>query len=82
MRITTQHSSSSHGIPVVLDGRGRVVDYGPGIKAVLDHLGRDKHWLAEAANVSVRTVEGWFIGRMPETRALNVLRDALEAAPK
>jgi hypothetical protein len=70
MRVTTDHSSSSYGIPVILDDRGRVMDYGPGVRAVMGSLGWGKHQTAERCNVSVRTVEGWLQGRMPLVSAL------------
>lgn len=82
MRVTTDHSSSSYGIPVILDDRGRVMDYGPGVRAVLERLGWGKHTAAERCNVSIRTVEGWFQGRMPLVSALNVFRDELERAAR
>ena len=82
MRVTTDHAASSFGVPVVLDDRDRVMDYGPGVRAVLERLGWDKHTTAERCNVSVRTVEGWLQGRMPLVSALNVFRDELERAAR
>lgn len=77
MRVTTDHAASSYGIPVILDDAGEPMDYAPGVKAVMGVLGFDKHALAAATACSVRTVEGWLSGRMPEVAALNVLADAL-----
>lgn len=77
MKITTNHSASSYGVPVILDDRGRVMDYGPGIRAAMEKLGWDKRKTAAATGVSVRTVEGWLQGRMPDAAALNVLADAV-----
>lgn len=79
MRVTTDHAASSYGVPVILDDRGRVLDYGPGVRAVLERLGWDKHAWAAASGASVRTVEGWLMGRppVPPANALNVLGDAL-----
>jgi hypothetical protein len=81
VRITTRHAASSYGIPVILDGRGRPMDYATGLKAVFEHLGWDYPTAAGRLDVSVRTVRGWlYEGRTPEVRCLNALRDALEDA--
>ena len=80
MQITTRHARSSYGIPVILDDRGRVVDYHAGIRLVMERLGWDRATLAAKCNVSVPTVNGWLAAgapRMPEVRCLNVLADAL-----
>ena len=71
MRITTRHAASSYGVPVILDGRGRLVDYGPGIRLAMAKLGWDRAELAARCNVSVATVNGWLAPgapRMPEVR--------------
>ena len=81
MRITTDHAASSYGVPVILDDRGLVMDYGPGIRAALDRLNWDKRTAAEKTGRSERTVEGWLQGRPPDAAALNVLADALAAPP-
>ena len=77
MRVTTNHSSSSYGVPVILDDRGRVMDYAPGIKAVRAKLELSTQDLADKCNVSRRTVEGWEQGRMPDAAALNVMAQLL-----
>ena len=77
MKITCNHSSSSYGVPVILDDRGHVMDYAPGIKAVRAKLGLSTKDLAEKCNVSRRTVEGWEQGRMPDAAALNVMAQLL-----
>lgn len=85
MQITTKHSASSYGVPVILDDRGRLVDYHAGIRLAMERLGWDRATLAEKVNVSVSTVNGWLApgqARMPEVRCLNVLRDALEEIGK
>jgi hypothetical protein len=90
MRITTRHSRSSYGIPVILDDRGQVMDQVPGLAAVLARLGWTRADLAARTGNSPRTVEAWFQGvaapagrvaprRPVPAEALNVLRDALEA---
>jgi DNA-binding XRE family transcriptional regulator len=73
VKTTIDHPSSSYGIPVILDDRGDVMDYAPGIKAARARLGLTAAQLAEKLGVSERTVNGWEQGRMPETAALNML---------
>lgn len=73
MRVTTQHSASSYGQPVILDDSGQVMDYAPGIKAIRDKVGLSTQQLADLCGVSRRTVEGWEQGRMPTAAALNVM---------
>jgi len=83
VKITTRHTRSSYGIPVILDDRGRVVDYHAGIRLACEKLGWDRPTLAARCNVSVPTVNGWLspgAPRMPEVRCLLVLRDALADA--
>lgn len=81
MKITTDHSASSYGIPVILDDSGDVMDYAPGIKAVRENLKLSTQQLADACGCSRRTVEGWEQGRVPEAAALNVMA-ALLKRPK
>lgn len=91
MTITTKHSASRYGIPVVLDDRGRLMDQVPGLTLALERLGWSRADFADRCGVSARTVEAWFQlvpippDRMAPRRAvtaeaLNVLRDALESA--
>lgn len=77
MKITTDHSSSSYGIPVILDDDGNPMDYAQGVKAVRCRLGLSTSQLGEACGASRRTVEGWEQGRMPRTENLNVMADLL-----
>ena len=77
MKITTDHAASSYGQPVILDDRGRLMDYAPGLTAVLAKLGWSRATLAERTGRSLRTAEGWFAGRPVPAEALNVLADAL-----
>jgi DNA-binding transcriptional regulator YiaG len=77
MKVTTDHSASSYGQPVILDDHGQVMDYAPGIKAIRDKTGLSVQALADACGVSPRTVEGWEQGRMPTTAALNVMSELL-----
>ena len=73
MRVTTNHSASSCGQPVILSDGGEVMDYAPCIKAIRDKLGFTTQQLADEIGVSRRTVEGWESGRMPSTLALRAL---------
>ena len=73
MRVTTNHSASSYGQPVILADDGSLLDYAPGIKAVRAKLGWSTQQLADACGVSRRTVEGWEQERMPTAAALNVM---------
>lgn len=75
MRVTTKHSASSYGVPVILDDRGSVMDYGPGVQAIQERTGLGNEQLAEHCGVSVRTVEGWRQGRTPTAAALNVMAE-------
>ena len=77
MTITTQHAASSYGMPVILDERGHLMDYAPGIKAVRKKLGIKTEQLAELCGVSRQTLYGWQSGKMPTAAALNVMHDLL-----
>jgi len=78
MTITTQHSASSYGLPVILDDRGRLMDPAPGVRACLARLGWTQPVFAEKCGVKLRTVEHWLGTGLIPANALNVLRDALE----
>ncbi|MDD3310974.1 helix-turn-helix transcriptional regulator [Pseudodesulfovibrio sp.] len=77
MRLTTNHSASSYGIPVFVDEDGQVLDYKDGVR----RLRRERGWstadLAERIGTSPRTVEGWEQGRMPNRPALMMMRALL-----
>jgi DNA-binding transcriptional regulator YiaG len=73
MRVTTNHSASSYGQPVILADDGSLMDYAPGIKAIRSKLGWSTQQLADACGVSRRTVEGWEQDRTPTAAALNVM---------
>ena len=76
MKVTTNHSASSYGQPVILSDDGEVMDYAPGIKAIRTKLKLTTQDLAEKCNVSRRTVEGWEQGRrIPNAAALNVMSE-------
>lgn len=79
MKITCHHSSSSYGIPVILDDGGEVMDYGPGLTAVLDRLGWSRAEFAEHCGYKgPRSVEKFWQGTMPPAATLNMLSVALE----
>ena len=70
MRITTDHSASSYGQPVILSDGGKVLDYAEGVKAVRSELGLSTAEFAAKMGTSRRTVEGWEQGRLPSNTAL------------
>lgn len=76
--ITIDHAASSYGVPVILDDAGNVIDYAVGIKSARAKLDLTAAELAEKLGVSERTVNGWEIGRMPTTAALNMLGKLLK----
>lgn len=76
VRLATDHPQSSYGIPVFVGAENNPMDYVDGMIALREWWGLDA--LAEASGVSVRTVEGWCIGRMPGTDSLLKLMAALK----
>ena len=78
MKITTDHPTSSYGIPVILDDAGQVMDYGPGVKALRKKLGLNTSDFGSLIGVSGRTVEGWEQGkRMPGKPELMLMNQLL-----
>lgn len=73
MRITTEHPSSSYGLPVILTDGGEPLDYADGIRAIRAARGWSTDDLARRCGVSRRTVEGWEQGRLPSAPALLAL---------
>ena len=73
MRLTTDHSASSYGVPVFVDGDGNPMDYADGLRQLRKAKGWSTADLAEQVGVSARTVEGWEQGRMPSKPALIIL---------
>lgn len=77
MKLTTEHSASSYGVPVFLDDCDELVDYAEGLR----QLRKEKNWnvkeLAGRIGVSPRTIEGWEQGRMPSKSALILLSKIL-----
>lgn len=77
MRITTDHSASSYGQPVILDDNGQPMDYAPGVRAVRKKLDLTTAEFGERMGVSARTVEGWEQGRIPNNTALLLMSTLL-----
>jgi DNA-binding transcriptional regulator YiaG len=73
MKITHHHPASSYGVPVILDDKGRVMNYADGIRELRGNLGISTEDLAKACGVSRRTVENWEQGRPPSAAALNAM---------
>lgn len=76
--LTTEHPSSSYGIPVFLDAEGRPMDYADGVRQIRRSFGWSVSDLAERCGVSPRTVEGWEQGRPVSTPALLLMQQLLE----
>ena len=53
MTITTDHSASSYGIPVILDAVGRPMDCAPGVRAAREQLGLTQEGFAAALQASL-----------------------------
>ena len=80
MTITTEHPSSSYGVPVILADDGTLMDTGPGIRVVRESLGMSRIALSDALGVSKRTLEAWEYGRaVPVPKRLYALKTILEA---
>lgn len=78
MKITLSHYASCYGVPVILDDDGKVMDYGPGVKAVRQEIGWSRPIFAGMCNVSIRTVEAWETRKPIPASALNVLKVGLK----
>ena len=74
MRITTNHSASSYGQPVILSDGGEVLEYAAGIKGIRQQMELTTAEFAEQMGTSRRTVEGWEQGRVPSNTALLLLQ--------
>jgi DNA-binding transcriptional regulator YiaG len=78
MKITTDHSASSYGVPVILADDGTLMDTGPGIRAIRESLGMSRAQLGKALGVSARTVEAWEQGKdVPAAKRLYMLGSLL-----
>ena len=79
MTITCNHPASSYGQPVILSDGGEVMDYGPGLTAVLERIGWSRKDLAERCGYkNVRSVYNFWQGVIPPATTLNVLGVELE----
>jgi hypothetical protein len=79
MKITCHHPASSHGIPVILADDGTVMDYGPGLTAVLKTLRWTRSDFASHCQYkSPRSVEKFWQGVVPPAATLNQLSVAVE----
>jgi hypothetical protein len=78
MKITCHHPSSSQGIPVILSDSGDVMDYAPGLTAVLNRLKWSRaQFAAHCGYKSPRSVEKFWQGVIPPAATLNLLSVAL-----
>lgn len=78
VRLTTEHPTSSYGIPVFVVGR-EPLDYADGIKAARKQLGVNTWELGRLLGISGRTVEGYEQGRiMPSKPVLLLLQQILK----
>lgn len=83
MKITTEHATSSYGIPVILDDDNNPMDYAPGVKAVRAALGLSTTQLGELIGKSRRTVEDYEQSRrMIPAESLYVMAGLLEQCRK
>jgi DNA-binding transcriptional regulator YiaG len=78
MKITTEHPSSSYGIPVMLDDKNWPLDYADGVKLFRETMGWTREELALATGSSMRTVQGWEYGRPPSGPAIILMGILLE----
>lgn len=63
MKITTNHPTSSYGIPVIIDDAGNPMDYSAGVKAIRKKLKLNTKDFGDLIGYSGRTVEDWEQGR-------------------
>lgn len=74
MTITCHHPASSRGIPVILSDGGDVLDYGPGLTAVLERLKWSRcDFARECGYKGPRSVEKFWQGTIPPAATLNLL---------
>ena len=79
MRVTCHHSASSFGVPVIIDDAGALMDYGPGLTAILNKLGWTRaDFAAHCGYKSARSVEKFWQGVVPPAATLNMLGVELE----
>lgn len=73
MKLTTDHSASSYGVPIFVDENNQPIGYADGLRQLRKSKGWSVADLADRCGVSARTVEGWEQGRMPSKPALILL---------
>ena len=77
LKLTTDHSMSSYGIPVFVDASNNPLDYADGLRKIRRTLKLSTDELAEIAGVSRRTVEGWEQGRPISGPAMRLIENFL-----
>ncbi len=76
--ITLAHKSSKHGLPVILDDNGKLVEYPHGLNQILKQVGMSRKELALAAGYkSARSIYKFWYGTTPSPQILNVLSSKL-----
>ncbi len=79
MKLTTEHSMSSYGIPIFVDDKKNPLDYADGVRQLRKEHGWSVRDLADHCGVSPRTVEGWEQGRLPSKPALLLMQKLLDS---
>jgi DNA-binding transcriptional regulator YiaG len=81
IKLTTDHPSSSYGIPVFVDDAGETMGYGTGMKKARKQLKMKKPAFAAMMGVATSTIDNWDQSRNggpPNTTALILLQKFLE----
>jgi len=79
IKLTTNHTTSSYGIPAFVDrDTNQPLDYAQGVRQLRRSMGLSVRDLAKHCGVSPRTVEGWEQGRLPSKPALLLMVRLLE----
>jgi DNA-binding transcriptional regulator YiaG len=78
MRLTTEHSMSSYGIPIFVDENNFPIDYADGVRQLRQQFCWSVRDLADHCGASPRTVEGWEQGRLPSKPALLLMQKMLD----
>lgn len=79
MKITTTHSASYLGYPVIVADDGTLMDTGPGIRAIRESLGLTRQQLAPLLGINWRTLEGWEQGnKAPAAKRLYMLAELIQ----
>lgn len=83
IRVTTEHSASNYGIPVILDD-DELLDYREGVRRLRKQMKMNTAEFGRAIGVSPRTVECWEQGvfspsAKPLYKMVELLRDQAPA---